>query len=110
MEQRLIDAFALISEMEDKCCGECDLCIYRRYENACYFCGLIETAPTVAVDNYSMGYQDGVRKVLSERPKGKWIEYHSGYHCSVCDQYSASGNFKFCFGCGADMRGEEDVT
>lgn len=67
MEQRLIDAFALISEMEDKCCGDCDLCIYCRYENANYFCGLIETAPTVAVDNYAIGYQDGVRKVFEER-------------------------------------------
>jgi hypothetical protein len=32
---------------------------------------IIDNAPTVIVDNYSMGYQDGVRKVLSERPKGE---------------------------------------
>ena len=30
-----------------------------------------DNATTVTVDNYSMGYQDGVRKVLSERPKGE---------------------------------------
>lgn len=34
----------------------------------------IDNAPTVLHDNYSMGYQDGVKKVLSERPQGEWIE------------------------------------
>lgn len=34
---------------------------------------LIDNAPTVLHDNYSMGYQDGVKKVLSERPQGEWI-------------------------------------
>lgn len=34
---------------------------------------LIDNVPTVAVDNYAMGYQDGVRKVLSERPQGDTI-------------------------------------
>ena len=34
----------------------------------------IDNAPTVEVDNYSMGYQDGVRKVLSERPKDERAE------------------------------------
>lgn len=34
----------------------------------------IDNAPTVCNDNYSMGYQDGVRKVLSERSHGeRWI-------------------------------------
>lgn len=28
---------------------------------------IIDNAPTVLHDNYSMGYQDGVRKVLSEK-------------------------------------------
>ena len=32
---------------------------------------IIDNAPTVLHDNYSMGYQDGVRKVLSERPQGE---------------------------------------
>ena len=32
----------------------------------------IQNAPTVLHDNYSMGYQDGVKKVLSER-QGEWI-------------------------------------
>lgn len=34
---------------------------------------VIDQAPTVLHDNYSMGYQDGVKKVLSERPQGEWI-------------------------------------
>lgn len=33
----------------------------------------IDHAPTVLHDNYSMGYQDGIRKVLSERLQGQWI-------------------------------------
>ena len=31
----------------------------------------IDNAPTVCNDNYAMGYQDGVNKVLSERPQGE---------------------------------------
>lgn len=34
---------------------------------------IVDNEPTVLADNYSMGYQDGVKKVLSERPQGKWI-------------------------------------
>lgn len=51
---RLIDANDLILEMKDNCCGECDLCIYSRYEggiNVRYFCGLIEEAETVERPN-----------------------------------------------------------
>lgn len=49
----------------------------------------IDNAPTVLHDNYSMGYQDGVRKVLSERPKGKWVKifdnpFTNGYVCPFC--------------------------
>lgn len=35
---------------------------------------IIDNAPTVCNDNYSMGYQDGVKKVLSERPQGEIIK------------------------------------
>ena len=34
----------------------------------------IDNAPTVTVDNYAMGYQDGVRKVLSEMYKNEQKE------------------------------------
>lgn len=39
---------------------------------------VIDDAPTVCNDNYSMGYQDGVKKVLSERPHGE---------CRTCKYY-----------------------
>lgn len=54
-----------------------------------YSLKLIDNAPTVLHDNYSMGYQDGVRKVLSERPKGRWVKifdnpFTNGYVCPFC--------------------------
>lgn len=33
---------------------------------------VIDQAPTVLHDNYSMGYQDGVKTVMSERLNGGW--------------------------------------
>ncbi len=84
---------------------------------------IIDNAPTVAVDNYSMGYQDGVRKVLSERPQGEWIECTKsgmplteygrmtgekwyGFKCSQCN-FIYKGNAliesPFCQKCGANM-------
>lgn len=82
---------------------------------------LIDNAPTVCVDNYSMGYQDGVRKVLSEIPQGEWIVNTAEIVCSVCRHgffdsdenmldYNpiTDFNFKFCPNCGADMRGTEN--
>ena len=78
---------------------------------------IIDNAPTVTVDNYSMGYQDGVRKVLSEKPKGEWIEGENGnIKCNQCEseiRYSyLIGNKpdfpKFCPNCGADMRTKEN--
>lgn len=109
MEQRLIDANALISEMQDKCCGDCDLCIYCRYENANYFCGLIEEAPTFEDrDLFNMGYFEGKKTIA--RPKGEWTNYEEGIFrftkCSNCQMdYSPSLYPRnFCPNCGADMR------
>ena len=83
----------------------------------------ITYAPTVLHDNYSMGYQDGVRKVLSERPQGEWIELktnppeffgHKFYICSLCNREidvilpeGSLNDYPFCH-CGADMRGKEE--
>lgn len=75
----------------------------------------IDNAPTVTIDNYSMGYQDGVKQVLTERPQGEWI-YHKEwenegecpYECPRCGRtYDYAMNF--CGYCGTDMRnkGEE---
>ncbi len=74
----------------------------------------IDNAPTVTIDNYSMGYQDGVRKVLSERPTGKWIKDENGIdRCSECGNrcitfVMGKPSDKFCIECGADMRKEAD--
>ena len=73
----------------------------------------IDNAPTVLADNYSMGYQDGVKKVLSERPHGHWIvlldeDSIKTCKCSICGRLAdivKFDNFPYCH-CGADMRGE----
>ena len=75
---------------------------------------LIDNAPTVTVDNYAMGYQDGVRKVLSKRPQGEWIKidpYPLQMHefkCSECGYETDDCTDNFCSYCGARMRGEND--
>ena len=72
----------------------------------------IDNAPTVLHDNYSMGYQDGVRKVLSERPQGDWIIKDEVIcECSLCG-YSTNyirllspkrSGLNYCAYCGAKM-------
>lgn len=71
---------------------------------------IIDNALTVCNDNYSMGYQDGVRKVLSERPQGEWID-HSGdegyLECPICGCLTnCCGNkeeLHYCWNCGAKL-------
>ena len=73
---------------------------------------VIDKIPTVAVDNYSMGYQDGVRKVLSERPKGEWVKKYKGQvnsFCSKCD-YEVGKITNYCPNCGADMHKRKEIT
>lgn len=64
---RLIDADALTNEILDHDNGCIDIDFNLVID-------LIANAPTVIADNYSMGYQDGVKKVLSERPTGELKE------------------------------------
>ena len=82
--------------------------------------------PTILVDNYAMGYQDGVRTVLKEVKDGKyeqsqettqvwpkqgeWIsqdEFSAFYKCSSCG-IMIDNDFpiwrNFCPNCGAYMR------
>ena len=56
---------------------------------------VIDNAPTVCNDNYSMGYQDGVRKVLSERPQGEIIKELWNCRnelCLKCERYKEAWN------------------
>ena len=76
------------------------------------FIKTIDKAPVVTVDNYAMGYQDGVRKVLSERPQGEWIDLDTDeswyrFKCSNCLSLFPHGVFMkeypYCPRCGAKM-------
>ena len=93
----------------------------RAFKESGYFTGpwlhwarlVIDITPTVLHDNYSMGYQDGVKKVLSERPKGEWIDTGSKeeywaeeYQCPICGEKDHWHNY--CPNCGADMRGGKE--
>lgn len=69
---------------------------------------IVDNAPTACNDNYSMGYQDGVKKVLSERPQGEWLEDSGNIACSHCHTIWLYRKTDFCPHCGADMREAED--
>ena len=75
----------------------------------------IDNAPTVLHDNYSMGYQDGVRKVLSER-QGKWGEWViSEIRCPKCLEYFqldcySTEELNKCPCCGAIMRIKDELN
>lgn len=79
---RLIDADALKKAFEETVCIEPMPYAFVRQ--------IIDNTPTVVVDNYSMGYQDGVRKVLTEReknekPKGDKDLCETCKHSEVCE-------------------------
>ena len=84
-----------------------------------FFVRLVDNAPTEKVDSYAMGYQDGVRKVLSEGKKpGTWKRVEDDvsywYECSICGErplhyYESECLSDYCPNCGAKMtRGEEE--
>lgn len=72
--------------------------------------GMLDKAPTVCNDNYSMGYQDGVKKVLSERPTGEWQLHGMIYYCSECGHDCGESGDNFCGNCGADMRVKDELN
>ena len=63
-------------------------------------------------DDYSERSHDAMMMAISalERQTGEWIGLYVGdgevkYECSVCG-FIASGKWKYCCECGADMRKE----
>lgn len=106
---RLIDADALKYAITNHCRSEAENLNHFWYDGN--IISLIDNAPTVAVDNYAMGYQDGVRKVLSERPQGDWIFTDNrwglgDWECNKCHKYS-NKDTNFCPNCGARMGDSE---
>ena len=99
---RIIDADKLINQIEQHCIDDEVTCKDDVIE-------IIDNAPTVLHDNYSMGYQDGVRKVLSERPTGEWKVSDNRWglgslRCSNCNIYYDTDP-NYCPNCGAYMKG-----
>lgn len=75
---------------------------------------LIDDAPTVD-KGYQEGHIDGVLQAekLYARPIGKWIPQtaYDGFtywKCSECGHHNDFAITKFCFECGADMRGRKE--
>lgn len=82
---------------------------------------IIDNAPTVDITEqeefaYNEGYAHGVETV---RPKGKWINHrndngHNIADCFICGKAvqwhdeDEDGIPRFCWYCGAEMRGEEE--
>lgn len=66
----------------------------------------------------AIGYVKQLPSAQPERPKGKWIHRGCGmFECDQCGKklisnvYTCEGAgrlYKYCPGCGADMRGEQD--
>ena len=80
----------------------------------------IDNAPTVFDDKaYSDGYMQGTCDCehAHERPQGEWIRKvdEAGFISHICSECGAEievedcSDDKFCFNCGAKMRGEENV-
>ena len=93
---RLIDADALKKTF----CAECLLYVDDR-------CTLPEC------DLHEMLHIDMMPTIEPERKKGTWVQISPAkiYECSECGQTVMTDDidcYKFCHGCGADMRGEQD--
>ena len=89
---RIIDA-DLLKGVINKFVAE--KCIGEFADGARCVINLVNQAPTVCNDNYSMGYQDGVRKVLSERPQGEIIKELWNCRdelCLKCERYKEAWN------------------
>jgi len=80
---------------------------------------VIDAIADTIVYGESLGYvraEEIVSEIPSVENKGEWIRFknfENGYYhikCSKCGQYWSIDDhakiFKYCFNCGADMRGE----
>ena len=82
-------------------------------EKALLFVALLlknnEQVPTVEYPFYQEAYQTGYEEGKNERPQGKKIKKrHYGWvYCSECDSLLGQQD-KFCWNCGADMRGSAE--
>lgn len=73
---------------------------------------------------YKQGFKEGYKQAIIDgktnfsRPKGKWVKIvdGTGFVSHVCSECGAEieledcSDDKFCFNCGADMRGNENET
>lgn len=66
----------------------------------------IDNAPTVEYPFYREAYQTGYEEGKNERPQGEKIKKkpYGWVYCSECDSLLEPQD-KFCWNCGADMRG-----
>lgn len=134
-EVRLIDADALKKTFENLASDDYESplwyesTVFRVIDNSPT---ITKTQAEDAAMQYSQGYNDGfmsAKELITkepERPKGKWIfnkgKFNSYFRCSNCGRFPAKEVFvseddsmytdlsredayRFCFHCGADMRG-----
>lgn len=78
---------------------------------------LIDNAPTVPQPDFKAGYKQAILdgKTNFSRPQGEWIrsihwDGTTNWYCSECGKKLEHGLTieKFCYKCGADMRGKEE--
>lgn len=105
---RLIDADALLDDVIDRYCRNCDKrkgigkwrIVYEIGDMPCRACVIddakddIENAPTVDVP---------------ERKVGEWSEVGGVFRCSKCEKCYPYAT-DYCPSCGAKMKGEDDAV
>ena len=109
---RLIDADAVINELEEMANNEWNISVgsSKGLNDAI---DVIDNIPTVEYPFYQEAYQTGYEEGKNERPQGKWIRTGSlgngnaHYECSNChygDEHAESQEVPYCWHCGASMK------
>lgn len=104
---RLIDADAIIKELEEMANNEWNISVGSS-KGLTDAIDVIDNALTVEYPFYQEAYQTGYEEGKNERPQGEWIdnEYSDGYDyriCSICKFKTVAIVYKFCPNCGAKM-------